>query len=454
MDRKIVTLVVLLLQLSISSIFAVTKKEAQSLIENRNYVQAVVALRSLMQQSAYAKDADCNKWLGQSLCLTGHYAESLPYLQFAIRQNKKSGALWYLAISLQHLYDFEGAFEALDTYRPVLNSPFWLARADSLESEINLGMRAMEHVQDIVVIDSLLVPRATFFSFYRLGSESGRVMNGEDGIFFENQAGDYRIYSIDNELYQSHKVQDEWEELDPLPGLSSSEFQIIDPFMRSDGETIYFASDSLPGLGGLDLYKTKYNAEEGNYYQPERLGMPFNSPFDDYMLAIDETHQVGWWATERKQDPENVTIYLFLLNDDPEYLDEATVSRARIDNIAETWPSGENYSELVASIMTAEQSVSEESHAEIIISDNKKYSNKDQFTSAPALAAYENSCDLELQLEEIAIQLDMLRKEYSIQNNSNRNHLRTEILRLEELQLRLKDQLQDQVKNYRRLELQ
>lgn len=452
MNRKILTLALLLLQLSLCSIIAITKKDVQSLIENRNYTQAVVSLRSLMKQSAFAKDADCNKWMGQSLCLTGNYVESLPYLEFAVRQNKKSGAQWYLAITLQHLYDFEGALEAVDAYRPVLNSPFWIARADSLESEIRQGQRAMEHVQDVVVVDSLLVPRSTFFTYYRLGAESGRILNGEDGLFFENQAGDYRIYSIDDELYQCHMVQGEWEELDPMPGLGSCDYQLIDPFMRSDGETIYFASDSLPGMGGLDIFKTKYNAEEGRYYQPERLGMPFNSPFDDYMLAIDETHQVGWWATERKQDPENVIIYLFLLDDDPQYLDEATVSRARIDNIAETRRDGVDYAALIASIMNAEQQAVVESVANIIINDSKRYSQKDQFASSAALSAYENSCDLKEQLDEISVQLDALRKEFSGQKNSNRSHLRSQILSLEERQLELTRQYQNQVKFYRQQE--
>lgn len=452
MNRKILTLALLLLQLSLCSIIAITKKDVQSLIENRNYTQAVVSLRSLMKQSAFAKDADCNKWMGQSLCLTGNYVESLPYLEFAVRQNKKSGAQWYLAITLQHLYDFEGALEAVDAYRPVLNSPFWIARADSLESEIRQGQRAMEHVQDVVVVDSLLVPRSSFFSYYRLGAESGRILNGKDGLFFENQAGDYRIYSIDDELYQCHMVQGEWEELDPMPGLGSCDYQLIDPFMRSDGETIYFASDSLPGMGGLDIFKTKYNAEEGRYYQPERLGMPFNSPFDDYMLAIDETHQVGWWATERKQDPENVIIYLFLLDDDPQYLDEATVSRARIDNIAETRRDGIDYVALIASIMNAEQHTVIESVANIIINDSKRYSQKDQFASSAALSAYENSCDLKEQLDEISVQLDALRKEFSGQKNSNRSHLRSQILSLEERQLELTRQYQNQVKFYRQQE--
>ncbi len=452
MRRNLFFCVFLLFQLCVASASAVTKKEAQTLIETRRWTQAVEALQALMQQSAYAKDADCNKWLGQALCLTGHYSESLPYLEFAVKKNQRSGAQWYLSITRQHLYDFDGALEALEAYRPVLNSDFWLSRADSLEAEIQQGLRAMDHIEDVVVVDSLLLPRDAFFASYKLGAESGRVLQGDDGLFFENQGADYRIYAIHDELFQSHRIQGVWEDLDPLPGLGSEDFHVIDPFMRSDGETLYFACDSTPGLGGLDIYKTKYNAEEDVYYQPERLGMPFNSPFDDYMLAIDETHQVGWWATERKQYPDHVVVYIFKLNDDPEYLDEASVGRARIDNIRDTWQEDENYTELIASLMNAEQQVTEQLRMHIVINDSKVYTQEEQFVMPEALAAYRQSVKLREELDSTVSQLSSLRAEYVTASEVRRGQLRAQILRLEQRQIDLAEQCRAQVKLYRRLE--
>lgn len=452
MKRSIISLFLLLLQVSLCVALAVTKKDVQMLVETRRFDEAVTALKVLMQQPAFEKDAECNKWLGQSLCVTGHYAESLPYLEFAIRQNRKSGAQWYMAITLQHLYDFEGALEALEEYRPVLHSDFWLSRADSLEAEIQQGIRAMEHVQDVVVIDSLIVPRATFFSSYRLGAESGRILQGTDGLFFENQTADYRIYAVNDELFQSHKIQGNWEDGDLLAGVGSSKFRVVAPFMRSDGETLYFASDSVPGLGGLDIFKTKFNAEEGEFYQPERLGMPFNSPFDDYMMAIDETHQVGWWATERRGDVENVVIYLFLLDDDPEYLDEASVSRARIDNIAETWRQKEGYAELVASLMNADQHLEVHKKLSIIINDATVYTGEDQFVSPSARKAYAESQKIKEQLEDAEAHLGTLRDEYAKASAPRKRQLRALILQLEQQQFELTDQWKQLVKLYRKSE--
>lgn len=422
-------------------------------MEQGRYAEIVAALQPVMKQSAYARDADWNKWMGQALCMTSNYAESVRFLETAIRQNRKSGAYWYLAIARQHLYEFDGALEALDSYRPVLTSDLWIERADSLEAAIRQGLRAYEHVQDVVIIDSLSVPRATFFERYKLGAESGRVAKGEDGLYYENQVADYRIYAIGNQLYECHKIQDKWQEKERLEGLGSEEFRVIDPFMRSDGVTLYFACDSMPGLGGLDIYKTRFNSEEGEFYQPERLGMPFNSLFDDYMLAIDETHQVGWWATDRKQDPDNVTIYLFQLEDNPRYVQEPSPSRARIDNVSETWRDPAGYAGLVADIMNAPQSpVKEAPKLHIVINDHKVYTSKDQFTRPGARAAYEESVNLQRQISSVKSQLEVLRREFNRATGAKRKQYRPQILQLEYDYVHLTAELEKQEKLYRRLE--
>jgi peptidoglycan-associated lipoprotein len=56
------------------------------------------------------------------------------------------------------------------------------------------------------------------------------------------------------------------------------------PFMDTDGK-LYFASDGHAGLGRLDLFVA--NRLSGGRIQIENMGMPFNSPADDFGLTID-----------------------------------------------------------------------------------------------------------------------------------------------------------------------
>lgn len=403
--------------------------------------------------SGIAQAAVDNKTEGKRLCQEGRYEEALPYLEKALKQNKKSGALWYMAIVRQHLYDFDGALEAAETYRTVLNSEEWLDRADSLISVLNICRRAYEHTQDVVIIDSMLVSADDFFTHYQLGAESGRILQGDQGLYYENQAADYHIVSNGNELLESHKFQNQWEESHPLSGLGSLDCTISYPFMRSDGETLFFASDSIPGMGGLDIYRTSYNADEGSYYQPERLGMPFNSPYNDYMLAIDETHQVGWWATDRNAPEGQVMIYLFLYEDDPEYLDEPTVSRARLDCIAETWREEQGYAELINQLKEAPQApVVEAPKLHIVINDNKVYSSTDQFRNPQALAAYQRSESLSQQIAELEQTVAEARHQYRGANSQQKRSLESRLQKAEETLITLYQQQRDAVMQYRRME--
>lgn len=452
--KKVLFVIFSLIVISFSiTVSAITKKEVQTLVEQHKYKEAITALNTLMKQSAYAKDGDCNKYLGQSLCMTGRYMDAVRPLETAIRMNKRSGAQWYLAITRQHLYDFEGALEAIEAYRPVLKSDTWIARADSLEAECQQGLRALNHIEDVEIIDSLLVHKSSFFNYYKLGSESGRLSQSEsEGLFFENQAADYRLYAVDGSMYEQFKIQNKWEDSHLVKGVGSEEFQIITPFQRADGETLYFACDSTPGLGGFDIYKTRFNAEESAYYQPQRLGMPFNSPFNDYMMAIDETHQVGWWATERGGHRDSLLIYLFKISDNPEYLDEPSAERARIDRIADSWQQEEGYKELLEEIYSDVVPKEKDELATIVINDDCVYRSVNLFKNQQAKMLYEQSVQTHLLIDEKESILADLRKQYSDATQSKKQELANLIKTEESALLVLYRQMLDEEKKYRSLE--
>ena len=82
--------------------------------------------------------------------------------------------------------------------------------------------------------------------------------------------------------------------------------------MLSDGSTLYFAAegDIENALGGLDIYMTRRD-ETGAFFSPTNVGMPYNSPYNDYMMAIDDAAGLGWWATDRNAPDGMVTVYIF-----------------------------------------------------------------------------------------------------------------------------------------------
>ena len=56
-------------------------------------------------------------------------------------------------------------------------------------------------------------------------------------------------------------------------------------FPTLEADTLYFASDGLVGMGGLDIYRT-YPMDNGRYSAPKNLGIPVNSGADDFFFSI------------------------------------------------------------------------------------------------------------------------------------------------------------------------
>lgn len=77
------------------------------------------------------------------------------------------------------------------------------------------------------------------------------------------------------------------------------------PFLLEDG-TLFFASDGLPGLGGLDLFAAPAKAD--GWESPFNLGYPLNSAQDDFSITWARNRANGYFASNRSGDDD---IYSF-----------------------------------------------------------------------------------------------------------------------------------------------
>ncbi|NBL63902.1 OmpA family protein [Flavobacterium sp. NST-5] len=80
------------------------------------------------------------------------------------------------------------------------------------------------------------------------------------------------------------------------------------PFVTEENE-LYFASDGHPGLGGLDIYKARFN--DGKFTSPVNIGTPINGPMDDFAFFIDLGTKVGFFSSNREGGMGFDDIYKF-----------------------------------------------------------------------------------------------------------------------------------------------
>ncbi len=99
------------------------------------------------------------------------------------------------------------------------------------------------------------------------------------------------------DLYEVTRLPDgNWGEPDLLNRAINSEGN--EQFPTLDGDTLYFSSDGLEGLGGLDIYKT-WPLEDGRYNAPKNLKMPVNSGADDFAYTIVKRDGTGVGSTTK-----------------------------------------------------------------------------------------------------------------------------------------------------------
>jgi outer membrane protein OmpA-like peptidoglycan-associated protein/tetratricopeptide (TPR) repeat protein len=108
------------------------------------------------------------------------------------------------------------------------------------------------------------------------------------------------------DLYVAEKVGDGWGAPKNCGPEVNTEGNEMFPFVANDG-TFYFSSDLLPGLGGLDIFKT--TESNGKFSKPENLGTSLNTSFDDFGFMLDSTGIEGYISSNRPGGKGSDDIY-------------------------------------------------------------------------------------------------------------------------------------------------
>ena len=168
--------------------------------------------------------------------------------------------------------------------------------------------------------------------------------------------------------------------------------------------------------------------------------MPFNSPANDYMYAIDEFNNIGWFASDRYQPDNKVCIYVFVPNSSKEvYNYESTdeqiiINAASLHSIRTTWKDEEKVrtgKQRLAAIMYAKESGEQQKDFTLIIDDSAVYHTLNDFRSAEARKLYQQRIQKQKDYDNLKKNLDAKREQSAQGNRARKNHLTPAILELE-----------------------
>lgn len=113
------------------------------------------------------------------------------------------------------------------------------------------------------------------------------------------------------DLYMSLRNGTTWENPINLGKEINTTGREMFPFVAADG-TLYFATDSRVGLGGLDIYRAYPSGN--SFTNVQNLGATANSSSDDFGYVCDETLKNGFLVSNRPGGQGDDDIYKFIKN--------------------------------------------------------------------------------------------------------------------------------------------
>lgn len=210
----------------------------------------------------------------------------------------------------------ESAVEALDSTAS--------ARAEEQLLMARNGLNMMSFCSQPTVVAKQTFPLKDFLLFYPLKDHSWRKtpnqldsLGGDNlsrAIFIPDGSRDIYYSAKDEEgirnIYATHLTDSLWSVPTLINEQMTSSSDEIYPMLSPDGQSLYFASKGLYGMGGYDLYVSNWNSETNDWDMPVNMGFPYSSPYDDFLFVNTEDGKYSIFASNRECGRDSVTIYV------------------------------------------------------------------------------------------------------------------------------------------------
>lgn len=413
------------------------------------------------------------------LCGTGQAHSRGIYSQLEIADKRKP--VKQDAEQLLQDYRFDEAIEVLEeNLAKARQRGDDTQKLEALLRQANLGADMLRGTEKVLFVDSFKVARSKVLEVLHLGADAGRVvLLSQMAEYVESlpvevgnvaYVNDWRgraYFSAASkkgepkQLFEAYRQGDSWSAPMLLEGVGMEGNDEDFPFVMPDGVTIYFAAKGEESLGGYDIFVTRYNADAKQYLKAENVGMPFNSPANDYMMVIDEVNRLGWLVTDRRQKADSACVYVFIPNETREGYEWTEENSSTIRAAAAITPMAASHSQQselaearqrLAKVRMGEKQEEAKALSYYVIDDHIVYKDISQFLSAEARKYAEESDKMNVRIRQLEEREDMLQQR--VAKGGYSPQLLSELKQIYAQLPELKRQCREMQKQMRRAELQ
>ena len=227
------------------------------------------------------------------------------------------------ADSSRMAYNFQDAVKYCEAAVDALDSTSSAKAEEQLLLARN-GLNMMGFCSQPVVVAKQTFPLQDFLLFYPLKDFSWRKspnqldsLGGDNlsrAVYVPDGSRDIYYSAKDEEgirnIYATHLADSLWSVPALINEQLTSSSDEIYPMLSPEGQSLYFASKGLYGMGGYDLYVSQWNKETGDWDVPVNMGFPYSSPYDDFLFVNTEDGKYSIFASNRECGRDSVTIYV------------------------------------------------------------------------------------------------------------------------------------------------
>ncbi len=448
-----------------------TAKDGLAFFKAEDYHSAELVYDYLLQK--YPKESKYNFYMG--ICQLKNRSDlssAIKRLNYARVKGVSRDVYYYLGRAHQLSYHFEEAQANYNKFIQYASSGDQrVEKTNKYLEECKNANRIASKIYSLSVNEKSKVHKSKILEKYSPAKDVGKLYkNGDffesgvnaENIMFETERGDVVYFSMASNvedtmsIFKMERLIDGWSESKSLGTPVNSAYNDAFPFMATDGLTLYFSSDRPGGLGGFDIYKIYYDNETQSFLEPINMGVPFNSPLDDYLFVSDDFNEVAWFVSNRETSGDSVMVYTIQwdgtqvrnMADDVNQINKA----AQLEDIG---VNEEREGDVSHSLEKSGAKVNKKKGLfSFQIGDTITYTQFNQFINAEAASLFKEGFKLEQEKDSLSSVMRTKRGEYSrVANETDRNEIVNEILNLENQVYSLDDQIEEKYLYARQKEL-
>ncbi|MFZ5941581.1 MAG: hypothetical protein ACOYXB_13495 [Bacteroidota bacterium] len=308
------------------------KEETAARFSAGDYPEALSGFRILMER--YPRDPLYQYYAGTCLVkLNLELPEAITLLRFAVNSDVPADAWYQLALACQREYRFNDAEEAIRGFRDnASRQELKAVDTDLFLASVGKARELTKTYNPYEVLNVTFIRLSDSTDYSQIRMRGGNLTRKPESLFAANEPKDDlnslmfippKIEKNDDvyyaglsksgkggyQLFRVRKgVKAAWSAPEELQELNTAGDEIL-PYYDPIGKDIYFASDGRPGLGGFDLYKSHYDAENDSWSAPVNMGFPVNSSADEYLLLPGSDLGMEMFFSTRQGTDSTTTVY-------------------------------------------------------------------------------------------------------------------------------------------------